>query len=172
MEADVTASGIMEVVPLFTDRKSPDGSPIPYLTFGQIADAVVAEGWATSMSRQAVEELAKDVEKWPVPKDEWETFGRGSRAPWVIPWDDRLKDYFKERAASPGRLKVPGSRAARLAAYAELEAKVGPKEAARELGLNERTARLYRELLREQQPPADGNPDDSSGLDGDAAGDR
>lgn len=64
----------------------------------EIARRVVSHGWATSLTRQRVMQLADTDPGWPVPRAEWKRVGRY----WQIPWDERLQKYFSARDRRPG----------------------------------------------------------------------
>ncbi|MFF3730898.1 hypothetical protein ACFYXM_11390 [Streptomyces sp. NPDC002476] len=80
-------------------QTSPDTPPpAACVTPTDLARIVVRNGWATSMTRQRVMQLADTDPDWPVPRTEWHRVG----AYWQIPLDDRLKDYFTNRTNRPG----------------------------------------------------------------------
>lgn len=68
------------------------------LTMKEIAERVVALGYADTMTRQRIARLAKTDPAWPVPQAEWTRLGRY----WQIPWDHRLDCYFAQRNSQPG----------------------------------------------------------------------
>ncbi|MFJ2875516.1 MULTISPECIES: hypothetical protein [unclassified Streptomyces] len=85
-----------------TDPDStPDPAPPPpaaYVTPPELARLAVEKGWAQSLTRQRVMQLADTDPDWPVPRTEWHRAG----AAWQIPFDDRLENYFKSRTNRPG----------------------------------------------------------------------
>ncbi|MFJ2819126.1 hypothetical protein [Streptomyces sp. NPDC087294] len=82
------------------DPQSAPGAPPPatYVTPTELARLVVVKGWATSMTRQRVMQLADTDPDWPVPRTEWTRVGNY----WQIPLDDRLTTYFTHRTDRPG----------------------------------------------------------------------
>ncbi|MFI5621794.1 hypothetical protein [Streptomyces sp. NPDC051567] len=82
----------------------PDSAPNPvpsppaaFVTPTELARLVVKNGWAPSMTRQRISELADTDPNWPVPRTEWHRVG----AYWQIPLDDRLAKYFSHRTPTP-----------------------------------------------------------------------
>lgn len=69
-----------------------------WITPTEAARRVVRLGYAASMTRQRIYQLAKDDPNWPVPRDQWRTFGAYKMLPW-----GPVESYFKERDARPGR---------------------------------------------------------------------
>ncbi|MFD8609743.1 hypothetical protein [Streptomyces sp. NPDC059631] len=89
-----------ESVPPPNPQTSP-GAPLPpvaYATATELARLVVRNGWAESMTRQRVMQLADTDPDWPVPRTEWKRVG----AYWQIPVDGRLTRYFTTRTSQPG----------------------------------------------------------------------
>lgn len=62
------------------------------VTIAEIARRVVELGYAETMSKQRVSQLAKTDPNWPVPRDTWKKLGPY----WQIPWPP-VEDYFKNR---------------------------------------------------------------------------
>ena len=74
------------------------GDPQEWLTMTQVAERVVQRGYADTMTRQRVAQLAETDPDWPVPKEQWRPVGRY----WLLPWTP-LEPYFKVRSSRPGR---------------------------------------------------------------------
>jgi hypothetical protein len=69
-----------------------------WITPTEAARRVVQRGYAKTMTRQRIYQLAADDPAWPAPRDQWRTFGAYKMLPWGA-----VERYFKERDARPGR---------------------------------------------------------------------
>lgn len=67
------------------------------ITPTEIARRVVALGYAPTMTRQRVLQLADDDPGWPVPREQWERLG----AYWLIEWEP-VRSYFEKRVPVSG----------------------------------------------------------------------
>lgn len=68
-----------------------------WITPTEAARRVVALGYAASMTRQRIYQLADTDPAWPAPRAQWREVG----AYRLLPWGP-VERYFKERDARPG----------------------------------------------------------------------
>lgn len=68
-----------------------------WITLTDAAERVVQGGYADTMSRQRLTELADTDPSWPVPRARWKRAGRA----WLVPWPP-IEAYFKARDTTPG----------------------------------------------------------------------
>lgn len=68
-----------------------------WITPTEVARRVVAYGYAETMSRQRVCQLADTDPAWPIPREQWRALGRY----WLLPWP-AIEQYFAHRVTRPG----------------------------------------------------------------------
>lgn len=68
-----------------------------WITPTEVARRVVAAGYAPTMTRQRIYQLADTDPAWPAPRSTWRPFGNYKLLPW-----DVVEPYFKARNARPG----------------------------------------------------------------------
>lgn len=69
-----------------------------WITPTEAARRVVERGYATTMTRQRIYQLADTDPNWPAPRDQWREIGAYKQLPW-----EPVEQYFKSRQARPGR---------------------------------------------------------------------
>jgi len=69
-----------------------------WVTPTEAARRVVERGYAPSMTRQRIYQLADTDPNWPAPRNQWRQIGAYKQLPWAA-----IEEYFKNRDARPGR---------------------------------------------------------------------
>jgi hypothetical protein len=69
-----------------------------WLSLTDTAARVVELGYAATMTRQRISQLARSDKSWPVPETSWRRVGQIRLMPW-----EPVEQYFKSRQARPGR---------------------------------------------------------------------
>ena len=75
----------------------PQSSDSEWITPTEAARRVVELGYAATMSRQRLYQLADSDPAWPAPRDTWRPLGAYHLLPWTP-----VEAYFKARDARPG----------------------------------------------------------------------
>ena len=68
-----------------------------WITPTEAARRVVALGYAATMTRQRIYQLADSDPAWPAPRDSWRSVGNYK----LLPWKD-VETYFKSRDTRSG----------------------------------------------------------------------
>ena len=76
---------------------SPDVPPWEWVTLTEAARLVVERGYARSMTRQRLAQLAETDPAWPIPKERMRTVGQAKLIPWPA-----IEAYFRSRDSRPG----------------------------------------------------------------------
>ena len=71
--------------------------PWDWVTLTEAARLVVERGYAPSMTRQRLAQLAETDPAWPIPKERMRTVGPAKLIPWPA-----IEDYFRARDPRPG----------------------------------------------------------------------